>query len=173
MSQPLIVYDRAVDITLSRRGDYTVRAALYLAEAWDGEGRFAKIREVAAAMDLPPSFTPQILGGLARAGLAEARAGRAGGYRLTRPPEGISLLEVVEAAEGPLAVDRCPLQGGPCHWDVACALHPTWSRTAEAIRELLAGVTLADVVEVDRRLAAGERVGEPPPGHRRRRRRAG
>ncbi len=163
-----MVYDAPVDVTLSRRGDYTVRAALYLAESWDGEGRFAKIREVAEAMDLPPSFTPQILGGLARAGLAEARAGRAGGYRLTRPPGEITLLEVVEAGEGPLAVERCPLQGGPCHWDVACALHPTWSRTADAIRDLLAGVTLAEVVEVDRRLAAGERIAEPLPGHRRR-----
>jgi Rrf2 family protein len=106
-----------MDLALTRRGDYAVRAALCLARRADGG--YVKIREVAAAMALPPSYTPQVLRLLAAAGLAEARAGRGGGYRLTRPPGEVALLEVVEAAEGqrpdrghPLGGRRGPQQGG-------------------------------------------------------------
>ncbi len=160
-----------MDLTLSHRGDYVIRAAIYLAQRWDGLGSYSKIREVAEAMALPPSYTPQLLGLLAKAGLAEARAGRAGGYRLSRDPATIPVLEVIEAAEGRLGSKRCPLRGGPCHWEDVCALHPTWTAVAEAIRETLARVTLAEVAAVDRRLAAGEPVVEelPAQGHRPRR----
>jgi Rrf2 family protein len=103
-----------VDLALTRRGDYAVRAALCLARA-GGEAGYVKIREVAATMALPASYTPQVLRLLAEAGLAEARAGRDGGYRLTRPPDEIALLEVVEAAEGAFRLERCILRGGPCH----------------------------------------------------------
>jgi Rrf2 family protein len=155
-----------MDLTLSRRGDYVVRAAICLAAAWDGQGAYCKIRQVAEAMDLPRSYTPQILGILAKAGLAEAKAGRDGGYRLTRPPEGISLLEVIEAAEGYLVSERCPLRGGPCHWDDVCALHPTWVKASEAVRNTLTMTTLAQVAAADRDLLAGQLVQSRPAGHR-------
>jgi Rrf2 family protein len=155
-----------MDLTLSRRGDYVVRAAICLAAAWDGNGAYWKIRQVAGAMDLPRSYTPQVLGILAKAGLAEAKAGREGGYRLTRAPEQISLLEVIEAAEGYLVSQRCPLRGGPCHWDDVCALHPTWVEASEAIRATLSKTTLAQVAAVDRELVAGRLIESPPAGHR-------
>jgi len=156
-----------VDLTLSRRGDYVVRAAIYLARTWDGNGAYCKIREVAEQMELPSSYTPQLLGVLAKAGLAEARAGRSGGYRLTRDPASIPVLEVIEAAEGYLSSRRCPMRGGPCHWDDVCALHPTWVKASEAIRSTLAQTSLAEVAAVDRRLAEGEPVATAPPrGHR-------
>jgi len=156
-----------MDLTLSRRGDYVVRAAIGLAAAWDGNGAYRKIREVAEEMRLPASYTPQLLGILAKAGLAEAKAGRGGGYRLTRHPEEISLLEVIEAAEGDLVSRRCPLRGGPCRWDDVCALHPTWSRASEAIRAILAGTSLLEVARVDRHLDEGGTIPLPPTGHRR------
>lgn len=155
-----------MDLTLSKRGDYVVRAAICLARAWDGNGAYRKIREVADAMDLPRSYTPQLLGVLAKAGLAEAKAGRVGGYRLLRDPSEISVLEVIEAAEGSLISRRCPMRGGPCHWDDVCALHPTWARASEAIRSTLAVTSLAEVAAVDRKLAQGEPVAVVPVGYR-------
>ena len=142
-----------MDLGLSRRGDYAVRAALCLAKS-SPSGRYLKTREVTAAMDLPASYAPQVLKLLARAGLAEARAGPEGGHRLTSPPEGISLLEVVEAAEGAFTLERCILRGGPCHWEQACAVHVAWSAAVEACRETLARTTLAELVAVDARLMA-------------------
>jgi len=160
-------YTCGVDLTLTSRGDYVVRAAIALAAAWDGNGSYRKIREVAAEMDLPLSYTPQLLGILSKAGLAEAKAGRDGGYRLARRPRDVSLLEVIEAAEGHLVSRRCPMRGGPCRWDDVCALHPTWLKTSEAIRSTLARTSLEDVSKVDRKLQRGEVVASAPLGHRR------
>ena len=136
-------------MTLSRRGDYVVRAAIALAAAWDGAGAYRKTRQVAEEMALPPSYTPEVLGILARAGLAEAKAGRSGGYRLTKPPRYISLLEVIESAEGSLEPRRCAIRGGPCRGEDLCALHPAVARAAEAIRATLATTTLAEVAAAD------------------------
>lgn len=155
-----------MDLTLTRRGDYVVRCAIFLASRWDGEGAYAKIREVAESMKLPRSYTPQLLGILQKAGLAQAKAGRDGGYRLARSPNTISLLEVIEAAEGHLVSRRCPIRGGPCRWDDVCALHPTWVKASEAIRASLGTTTLAEVASVDRDLAQGLPLGTVPPGHR-------
>jgi Rrf2 family iron-sulfur cluster assembly transcriptional regulator len=140
-----------MDLALTRKGDYAVRAALCLAKAW-GDDRYTKIRDVAAAMDLPLGYTPHVLRLLANAGLAHARAGREGGYRLARRPEEISLLEVVEAAEGTFTLERCIIRGGPCHWEQACAVHPAWSAAIQACRDSLDATTLAHLVAADEEL---------------------
>jgi len=161
-----VEYTAGMDLTLSRRGDYVVRAAIFLARHHDGNGSYAKIREVSEAMELPRSYTPQLLGMLAKAGLAEAKAGRTGGYRLARPPSEVQMLEVIEAAEGHLSSRRCPLRGGPCHWDDVCAVHPTWVKVSEAIRATLADTSLAEVAAVDERLVTGEPLVPAPASHR-------
>jgi Rrf2 family protein len=143
-----------MDLTLTRRGDYAVRAALCLARE-HGRRPYLKIREVAAAMDLPLSYTPQVLKLLATGGLVQAKAGRDGGYRLTRPPGEVALLEVVEAAEGPLLPQRCILRGGACRWESACAVHPAWAAAVQACRGSLAATTLADLVAIERRPGPG------------------
>lgn len=145
-----------MDLTLSRAGDYAVRAAIALAGGYDRSG-FLTIREVATDMDLPRSYTPQVLGMLVRAGIATSRPGRGGGFRLARPPSQITMLEVVEAAEGELVNARCPLSGGPCRWDDACAVHPTWSALADAMRAQLARATLETIAREDRDLGVGRR----------------
>jgi Rrf2 family protein len=159
-----------MDLTLTKRGDYVLRAAIALANAWDGEGAYAKLRTISDDMGIPASYTPQILGLLARAGIAESRAGRHGGYRLQRSPRSVTVLEVIEAAEGPLAVARCPMRGGPCRWDDACAVHPTWAKATDAMRSSLARTSLAHVARDDATLASGGTVSPAaPPGHRPRR----
>jgi Rrf2 family protein len=149
-----------MDLTLTKRGDYVVRAAIALARAW-GTGNYRKIREVAAEMDLPPSYTGQILHLLAHAGLAVARAGTHGGYRLVCDPREVSLLAVVEAGDGPLQLERCTLRGGPCHREETCALHPAWEGAIAALRHALQSTPLADVAVVDERL----RNAHPPVDH--------
>lgn len=141
-------------MTLSKRGDYVMRSAICLARAYEqGEGR--KIREVVAETDVPRTFASQILADLVRSGLAMSKAGREGGYRLVRPPEAVSVLEVVEAAEGPLRAERCALGAGPCRWDAVCPLHETWTAATGALRELLATTTLAELATRDAAIEAG------------------
>jgi Rrf2 family protein len=148
-----------MDLGLTRRGDYAVRAAICLARRCGGGG-YVKIREVAQTMALPASYTPQVLRLLAEAGLAEARAGRDGGYRLTRPPGEIALIEVVEAAEGTFELERCILRGGPCHWEQACAVHGAWSAAVAAFRDSLRQTALADLAAADTWLETGGEFAE-------------
>jgi Rrf2 family protein len=152
-----------MNMTLSKRGDYVMRAAIFLASAPPGVSR--KIREVVADTELPPAFAPQILTDLVRAGLATSKAGRDGGYQLSRDPSSITALEIVEAAEGPLAAERCALGEGPCKWDAVCPLHETWFEATRRVRELLAATTLAELAERDRQITRGEYT--PLTSHRR------
>ena len=141
-----------MDLQLTKRGDYAVRAAISLARA-NGDGSYRKIREIAEEMSIPPQYTHEILTLLVRANLVEAMAGKQGGYRLRSTPAGVTLLQVIEAAEGPLRVDRCTLSGGPCHWqDTVCAVHPMLEDACKALTTSMASRTLADVLAMDDKL---------------------
>jgi Rrf2 family protein len=141
-----------MDLQLTKRGDYAVRAAVSLARAASGGG-YRKIREIAAEMSIPERYTHEILTLLVRASLVEALAGKQGGYRLRHAPERVSLLQVIEAAEGPLRPDRCALSGGPCHWqDTVCAVHPMLEDACRAFTTSMSGKSLADVLTMDENL---------------------
>lgn len=151
-------------MTLSKRGDYVVRSALCLAKAHPS-GQSKKIREVVAEMAVPQTFASQILADLVRADLAISKAGRDGGYKLSRPPASISILEVVEAGEGSFKAQRCALGDGPCRWDSVCPMHEIWSAATAAFRESLKMATLADLVAKDQALDAGTYL-VPSDSHR-------
>lgn len=149
-----------MDLQLTRRGDYAVRAAISLAREGD-DGGYVKLRDVSQEMAIPLRYTQGILTLLMRAGLAEARAGKKGGYRLLRAPAEISILDVVEAAEGPLRLERCTMSGGPCHWeDTVCAVHGIWEEANRALTATLRRQTLSMVVEIDNKLRIRSQ-GEP------------
>ena len=104
---------------------------------------------------MPRTYVSQILGDLVQAGIATSFFGTNGGYRLSRPPGQITLLEVVEAGEGSLESDTCVLGDEPCHWDSVCPMHETWTTVTAVMKAELASTTLATLVERDRAIAAG------------------
>lgn len=130
-----------MQMTLGSKGDYSVRAVLDLAHSYGVSRR--KAREISDKMDLPQKYLPQVLGDLIRAGLVESVAGPDGGYSLARRPEEISLLEVVEAAEGPIRNTKCLMRGGPCHWEEACSLHAAWAEAQDKMVVQLAKTSFA------------------------------
>ncbi|MFN8422665.1 MAG: Rrf2 family transcriptional regulator [Anaerolineae bacterium] len=132
-----------MQISLSKRGDYAVRAVLDLARH-EGDGR-RKTREIAAAMNIPAGYLSQILAALVQSGLVVATAGRDGGYRLARPADAVSLLDVIRAIDGPVGVQECLLRGIPCGADGFCAVHEAWSRAQEALNEELASTRFAEL----------------------------
>jgi DNA-binding IscR family transcriptional regulator len=83
--------------------------------------------------------------------------------RLARPPGEISLLDIVEAAEGPATFDHCVLRDGPCDWAQTCPVHDTWAHTQAALTRELASTSLAQMAAVDAAIEAGSYQPEAPP----------
>jgi Rrf2 family protein len=131
-------------LELTHRGAYAIRAVLTLARE-DGD-HVVPARTIAKRMDIPVRFLPQVLGDLSRAGLVEARLGRAGGYRLARDPSLISVLDVIEAAEGDARRQTCVLTGMHCGEETPCDVHIVFAEAQVAILERLSRSTVADVL---------------------------
>ena len=127
---------------VTARGDYAVRAALELAAA-DGQTR--KVADLAAAQNIPARFLENILLALRRSGLVQSRRGADGGFRLTRPPEEITLADVLRAVEGPLANVQGVAPDQLQYGGAASSLTDVWVAVRASLRVVLERVTLAEV----------------------------
>jgi len=150
-----------MQLSLKRKGDYAVRAMISVGRHY-GTG-LRQARQISTEMNIPYKTLTLILAGLVAEGLLVASHGPKGGYRLARPPDEISLLDIVEAAEGPARIDRCVLRDGPCDWEETCPVHDTWSRTQDAITQELASTSLADLTAIDAAIESGSYQPETPP----------
>lgn len=139
-------------LQLTRRADYAVRAMLALAR---DPARVQSGKHLARSMDIPPRFVTQVMGDLVRAGLVEARNGRAGGYRLRPDPTEVSMLAVVEAVEGDARRRTCVLRSAHCSVDGVCDVHELFSAAQDALLERLAGASLGTVLSGARDGRAG------------------
>lgn len=127
---------------VTARGDYAVRAAVELAAA-GGETR--KVADIARAQEIPARFLENILLALRRAGLVQSRRGADGGFRLTRPPEEITLADVLRAVEGPLANVQGVAPDQVEYVGAASSLRDVWVAVRASLRVVLERVTLAEV----------------------------
>jgi Rrf2 family transcriptional regulator, iron-sulfur cluster assembly transcription factor len=125
---------------LTRKTEYAVRGMLYLGK--HQEGQFAMLGDIAQAMDAPRSFLSKIFQCLAKKGLVKSGKGIRGGFVLARPPERITLCEIVEAMEGPIMPNKCLMVEGMCSFQEICTVHPVWRRLQAVTRGMLEEVTL-------------------------------
>ncbi len=140
-------------IVPTRRTDYGVRALINLARHYP-KGQAAPA--ISKDMEIPVGFLRQVLQELGRAGLVSSQPGRSGGYALTKDPQLVTLHEVIEALEGKNEEPACALDGGPCHWDKACALHWVWMAAKDAFTSTLQSATLAQIAADDAKLRDGK-----------------
>ncbi|SHH29955.1 transcriptional regulator, BadM/Rrf2 family [Hydrocarboniphaga daqingensis] len=117
-------------------------------------------QELADRSHLPAATVSKLLKMLAKARLIEATRGAQGGYRLMRSPESITVADVVDAVEGPIAVTSCSIHAGDCSIESSCGTRANWRLINEAIRQALAAVTLAQIAAPMRR--AGTMPAENP-----------
>ncbi len=108
---------------ITRQADYAVRAVLYLAQL--GPERRAATSQIAQEQQIPPSFLAKIVSQLSVVGLLQTSRGARGGVSLARTPEEISLLEVVEAIDGPILLNECT-GGGACTFGEICPMKSVW-----------------------------------------------
>jgi Rrf2 family protein len=123
--------------------DYAVRGVVELAAAGEGP---VKGDAIAAAQDIPLRFLENILGELRQAGIVRSQRGAEGGYWLARPPEDITLAEVIRTVEGPIASIRSARPGEVTFPGVAAPLQEVWIALRANMRAVLESVTLADIV---------------------------
>jgi Rrf2 family protein len=128
---------------ISARADYAVRAALQLAASQD-DGPL-KAEAIADAQDIPHKFLESILNDMRRGGLVLSRRGGNGGYRLARPAESISIADVIRVVDGPLVSVRGVRPPELSYTGPAESLLPLWIALRSNVREILDGVSLADV----------------------------
>jgi Rrf2 family protein len=107
--------------------------------------------EIAQAQKIPGSFMAKILRSLVRARLLDSARGVNGGFSLARPPSEITMLDIVEAVEGPLGIAPCVPDPRACEWACDCPAAPVWCRVQETIREILGSSTLETLVSTPRR----------------------
>lgn len=132
---------------LTQRARYALRALFALAAA---EGpRPVPISRIADEQNVPRKFLEIILADLKAAGLVEAYRGKAGGYRLARPPHSISFGEVIRLVDGPLALVPCVSQTAyqrclDCRDEATCAIRRVMAEVREAVSATLDGTTIGD-----------------------------
>jgi Rrf2 family protein len=130
---------------LTRKGEYAIRGIVYL--AGKPADKVCLLSDIAAAVDVPPTFLAKIFQQFSKIGLVKSFRGTGGGFVLGRAPENISLLEVVEAVEGPIIPNRCVVSPSDCNRSNYCSVHPVWKKVQEQVRGVLAGVSLKELAE--------------------------
>ena len=128
---------------ITRQADYAVRAVLHLARSGDIRTATSVIAE---EQKIPPSFLAKIISQLSIAGLLHTSRGARGGVTMARQPEEITLLEVIEAIDGPIQLNECVGDAGSCSFDTDCPLRPVWCDAQEELVNRLKGTNFADMV---------------------------
>ena len=129
-------------LRVTRLTDYASVVLTVLASAPDTVLSATGLAERAG---LEPPTVAKVLKPLAQAGLVQAFRGATGGYRLARPASEISLVEIVEAMEGPLAMTECSVHDGQCDIEHSCSARANWRRINDVVADALRRVTLADM----------------------------
>jgi Rrf2 family protein len=129
---------------ITRQADYALRAMIYLSQLEPNQR--AATSQIADQQHIPPSFLAKIISQLSIAGLIHTSRGARGGVSLARPPEAISVLEVVEAIDGPIALNECSQGSGVCPFGESCPLKSLWCDTQAELIAKLENTTFAKVL---------------------------
>lgn len=130
---------------ITRQADYALRAMLYLAQI-DPTQR-AATSQIAEEQHIPPSFLAKIISQLSIAGLIHTSRGARGGVSLARSPEEITVLEVVEAIDGPISLNECTHSASSCPFGENCPLRPLWCETQAELVQRLRSTNFAQFVK--------------------------
>lgn len=130
---------------ITRATEYAIRAVLFLAQQPLGDVVLKK--EICRTQDITPAFLTKILQPLIKAGIVGSQRGVTGGFFLRREPEEITLLDILEAEEGPLYLNRCLIHDESCDRKIFCPVHDVWKELRDAMKTSLSGSRISDLAE--------------------------
>ena len=120
---------------ITRQADYALRAVMYLAQM--NSHQRAATSQIAEEQHIPPSFLAKIISQLSIAGLINTSRGARGGVTLARSANEISILEVIEAIDGPIALNECTHSPDSCPFGDNCPMKMLWCDTQEELVQRL------------------------------------
>lgn len=132
---------------ITRQADYAVRAMIYLAEL--GPQNRASTSQIAQEKKIPPSFLAKIVSQLSVAGLLQTSRGARGGVSLAKDPGQISLLDVVEAIDGPILLNECVGNEGACTFGSTCPMKPVWCDAQKELVTRLENTNFSNMISVN------------------------
>ena len=141
---------------ISRAAEYAIRAMLDVAST--DEKAVARTKEVAEHQGIPKVFLPKIVQRLAQAGLLRAHKGAAGGITLAGPASGINLRQIIEAIDGPVALNNCLIMPDECPRQSICPIHEVWIEAQQDLLASLEGMTLDRLVNRRKELVSRQVV---------------
>ena len=130
-------------LRISRKIDYGLRAMIYLSSI--RSGTVVPFREIARRMDVPEDFLAKILKTLVDQGLVKSSRGPHGGYALARAPDDISFLDVIEAVEGPVALNVCLDGDDACGRSSSCTMVSVWKLGQERMLDVYRQARLSEL----------------------------
>jgi len=141
---------------ISTKGRYGLRILIDLATHDQQKPRL--IRDIAKSQMISEKYISRLVIDLRRAKLIRSVRGMNGGFHLTTPPEEITLLQVLETMEGPVSIVDCLKAPGKCVRSPHCGPREIWDRLNNGIRELMAGITLRDILDASERQNAKDGI---------------
>lgn len=146
---------------VTRATDYAVRIMLELASL--PPGNKAQLNELIESTGVRGSFLSKVVQRLVHAGMVSSHRGTRGGFSLRVPGEEVTLLDVIEAIEGPTQMNLCLGDGPGCERKSWCGVHPVWQKAQSAFIQELADVTIAHLaVETKVNLAKQQAAANQP-----------
>lgn len=130
---------------IKRNTDYALRALVYMAET--GGERPHSMGEIASATGTPETFLRKVVQKLDAAGMVATKRGAGGGVSLSRLPETISVFDVVEAVQGPVAINKCFMENRECIDLESCHIRRTLGKMQNDIVVLFKTATVAKLTE--------------------------
>jgi len=128
---------------LTRSGEYGLKGVLFLAR--QPREKFVLVSKISKYQHIPEPFLAKIFQRLSKAGLLRSSRGSKGGFSLGKPAGSITMREVIETIDGPIALNRCLRREGECDEEGFCPIYEVWSKAQNQLLELLDSTTVEDL----------------------------
>ncbi|WP_176720498.1 RrF2 family transcriptional regulator [Desulfuribacillus stibiiarsenatis] len=130
---------------LTKQGDYAIRTVIELSKQIPNA--VVPTKQIASAQNIPEVYLTKIVQMLVRSGILETIRGARGGVRLLRNPKELNFRHVIEAVEGPIALNRCIESSMRCDRTQTCDTHPAWKTINQKLIEELEKVTFDTLIK--------------------------
>jgi len=129
---------------ITNSSEYAIRALVFMAK---NPQTSYSATELYTKVDAPLKFLAKILQKLAKEKILSSQRGVKGGFKIAVPLEKLTILDIIEAVDGPIALNKCLISGYDCTREALCPVHPIWEEAQLKLKEILKQKTLAEIIK--------------------------